>query len=122
MCVCVVIPFILDVRLVDTPAGVTQKKGNTGFQHFSSAVLALLFHARKIQPFLSPSLVNREVDSVYLRISLIVLHLLGIFIYFFIVRKNPSSCDCTGIRTHVPMSEGFEATERPGRRYRVPAV
>ena len=24
MCVCVVIPFILDVRLVDAPAGVTQ--------------------------------------------------------------------------------------------------
>ena len=23
-------------------------------------------------------------------------------------RKNPSSCDCTGIRTHVPTSEGFE--------------
>ena len=46
-------------------------------------------------------------------------YLLGIYIYiyiyiyieyFFFVRKNPSSCDCTYIRTHVPMSEGFEVT------------
>ena len=28
-CVCVVIPFILDVRLVDVPAGVTQTEGMT---------------------------------------------------------------------------------------------
>ena len=26
------------------------------------------------------------------------------------MRKNPSSCDCTEIRTHVPTSEGFEVT------------
>ena len=26
------------------------------------------------------------------------------------VRTNPSSCDCTEIRTHVPTSEGFEVT------------
>ena len=25
-------------------------------------------------------------------------------------RKNPTSCDCAKIRTHVPMSEGFEVT------------
>ena len=29
--VCVVIPFILDVGLVDVPAGVTQEEGGTGF-------------------------------------------------------------------------------------------
>ena len=28
--VCVVIPFILDVRLVDVPGGVTQEEGHTG--------------------------------------------------------------------------------------------
>ena len=28
------------------------------------------------------------------------------------MRKNPSSCDWTGIRTHVPTSEGFEVTNR----------
>ena len=27
---CVVIPFILDVRFVDVPAGVTQEEGHTG--------------------------------------------------------------------------------------------
>ena len=30
VCVCVVVPFILDVRLVDAPAGVTQKEGHIG--------------------------------------------------------------------------------------------
>ena len=29
VCVCVVFPFILDVRLVDVPAGVTQEEGRT---------------------------------------------------------------------------------------------
>ena len=58
--VCVVIPFILDVRLVDVPAGVTQE-GHTEFLiHLPSAVRALIFLARRIQPFLS--LVDREVD------------------------------------------------------------
>ena len=59
MCVlCVVIPFILDVTLVGVPTGVTQE-GRTGFLiRLPSAVLALMFLARKIQPFLS--LVDRE--------------------------------------------------------------
>ena len=60
MCVCVVIPFILDVRLVDVPAGVTQDEDRTGFLHLPSAVLALFFLARRIQPFLS--LVDSEVE------------------------------------------------------------
>ena len=59
-CVCVVIPFIPDVRFVDVPAGVTQEEGHTGFLHLPSAALALLFLARRIQPFLS--LVDREVE------------------------------------------------------------
>ena len=58
----VVIPFILDVRLVDAPAGVTQEGGHTGFLHLPSAVLALIFVARRIQPSLS--LVDREVDFI----------------------------------------------------------
>ena len=58
--VCVVIPFIPDVRLVDVPAGGTQEEGHTGFLHLPSAVLALVFLARRIQPFLS--LVDREVE------------------------------------------------------------
>ena len=60
MCVvCVVIPFILDVKLVDVPAGITHEEGHTGYVHLPSVVLALIFLARRIQPFLS--LVDREV-------------------------------------------------------------
>ena len=42
-CVNVVIPFILDVRFVDVPAGVTQEEGHTRFVHLPSAVFALVF-------------------------------------------------------------------------------
>ena len=57
---CVFIPFILDVRLVDVPAGVTQREGHTGFLNLLSALLALIFLARMIQSLLS--LVDREVE------------------------------------------------------------
>ena len=40
---CVVIPFILDVRLLDVPAGAIQEEGHKGFLHLSSAVTALIF-------------------------------------------------------------------------------
>ena len=66
---------------MDVPAGVTQEEGNTGFSiHLLSAVLALIFLARRIQPFLS--LVDREVEFCVLTI-LIVLHPLGILIFIF---------------------------------------
>ena len=55
VCLCVVISFILGVRLVDAPAGVTQEKDHTGIVHLPSAVLAFIFLARRIQPFPSPS-------------------------------------------------------------------
>ena len=46
---------------LDVPAGVTQEEGRTGFLiHLPSAVRALIFVARRIQPFLS--LVDREVE------------------------------------------------------------
>ena len=46
---------------LDVPAGVTQEEGHTGFLiHLLSAVRALIFLARRIQPF--PSLVDREVE------------------------------------------------------------
>ena len=45
---------------MDVPVGVTQEEGSTGFSiHLLSAVLALIFLVRRIQPFLS--LVDREV-------------------------------------------------------------
>ena len=45
---------------LDVPAGVTPEEGHTGFLiHLLSAVRALIFLARKNQPFLS--FVDREV-------------------------------------------------------------
>ena len=78
VCVCVFIPFILDVRLVDVPAGVTQEEGHTGFLHLPSAVFALTFLAGRIQPFLS--FVDREVDFLCTN-ELIFLYFLGIFFF-----------------------------------------
>ena len=73
VCVCVVIPSILDVSLVDAPAEVTQEEGHTEFLiHLPSAVLALLFLARRIQPSLT--LVDREVYRILCTNDLIVLH------------------------------------------------
>ena len=69
-CVCVCVfsshPFWTSSSL-DVPAGVTQEEGHTGFLiHLLSAVRALIFLARRIQPFLS--LVNREVEFCVLTI------------------------------------------------------
>ena len=65
MRVCVVISFILDVRLVDAPAGVTQEEGHTGFFHLPSVVLALIFIAGRIQPSLPSS--TMQSNFVYPR-------------------------------------------------------
>ena len=52
---------------LDVPAGVTQEEGHTGFLiHLLSAVRALVFLARRIQPFLS--LVDREFEFCVLTI------------------------------------------------------
>ena len=51
---------------MEVPAGVTQEKGHTGFLHLPSAVLALIFPTRRIQPFFS--LVDREVEFCVLTI------------------------------------------------------
>ena len=63
VCMCVVIPFILDARFVDAPAGVTQREGHTGFLHLPSAVLTLIFLARRIQLFLFH--VDMKANFVY---------------------------------------------------------
>ena len=66
VCLCVFFLFILDIKL-DVPAGVTQEEGHTGFLiHLLSAVRALNFLARRIQPFLF--LVDREVGFCVLTI------------------------------------------------------
>ena len=71
---CVVIRFFLDVRLVDALAGVTEEEDLTGFFHLPSAVLALIFIARRVQPSLSP--VDRDAEYLCTH-GIIVLHLLG---------------------------------------------
>ena len=67
VCGCVFFPFLLDIKFVkDVPAGVAQEEGHTGFLIHLSAVRALIFLARRIQPFLS--LVDREVEFCVLTI------------------------------------------------------
>ena len=52
---------------LDVPDGVTQGEGHTGFFiHFLPAVRALIFLARRIQPFLF--LIDREVEFCVLTI------------------------------------------------------
>ena len=56
VCVCVLFPFILDVKFVGNTS-----RGHTGFLiYLPSAMRAFIFLARRIQPFLS--LVGREVE------------------------------------------------------------
>ena len=61
LCVCVFFPFILDIKFVGRTSRGHTEEGRTGFLiHLLSAARALLFLARRIQPFLS--LVDREVE------------------------------------------------------------
>ena len=68
--VCVCVFFFLPIHFghqVDVPAGVTKEEGHTGFFiHLPSAVRALFFLARSIQPFLA--LVDREVEFCVLKV------------------------------------------------------
>ena len=66
---------------LDVPAGVTQKEGHTGFFiPLLSAVRALMFLARRIQPFLS--LVDREVEFCVLTISSFSTRWAFLFLFF----------------------------------------
>ena len=73
MCVCVCVCVFSSHSFwtsssLDVPAGVTQEEGHTGFLiHLRSAVRALFFLARRIQPFLF--LVDREVEFCVLAIA-----------------------------------------------------
>ena len=67
VCVCVSSHPFWTSSSLNVPAGVTQEEGHTGFLiHLPSAVRALIFVARRIQPFLS--LVDREVEFCVLTI------------------------------------------------------
>ena len=86
VCVCVFSSHsIWTSSSLDVPVGVTQEEGHTGFLiHVLSAVRALIFLARRIQPILT--LVDREVEFCVLTNDLIVLHPLGFFfLVFFLV-------------------------------------
>ena len=67
-CVCVFSsPSFWTSSSLDVPAGVTQEEGRTRFLiHLLSAVRALIFLGRRIQPSLS--LVDREVEFCVLTI------------------------------------------------------
>ena len=69
VCVCVFSSHSLwTSNSLDVPAGVTQEEGHTGFLiQLISAVRALIFLARRIQPFLS--LVDRDVEFYVLTIQ-----------------------------------------------------
>ena len=71
ICVCVCCVFsshsFWTSSSLDVPAGVTQEEGHTGFLiHLLSAVRALIFLPRRIQPFLS--LVDHKVEFCVLTI------------------------------------------------------
>ena len=57
----VVIPSILVVRFVDVSAGFTQEEDQTGFLHLPSVVLAVMFLAIRVQPFLASSTVKSNL-------------------------------------------------------------
>ena len=105
MCVCVCVCVCCHPIYSERQTCGRISRGHTGSLHLPSAVLALIFIARRIQ--LSLSLVDRGVYRILCTHKLIVLHLLGMIFFFFLARKNPSSCNCTEIRTHVPTPEGF---------------
>ena len=97
---------------LDVPAEVTQEEGHTGFLiHLLSAVRALIFLARRIQPFLS--LVDREVEFCVLTISSFSTRWTFLFLFFrFLVRKIPFA----GIELTSQRVRGLRGTtELPGR-------
>ena len=101
---------------LDVPAGVTQEEGHTGFLiHLLSAVRALIFLARRIQPFLS--LVDREVEFCVLTIQSFSTRWAFLFLFFcFLVRKIPFA----GIVLTSQRVRGLRGTsELPGRPARV---
>ena len=81
---------------LDVPAGVTQEEGHTGFFILPSAVRALIFLARRIQPFLS--LVDRAQVEFCVLMILSYSTRWAFFLFLFFSEKNPVYRD----RTHVP--------------------
>ena len=103
---------------MDVPAGVTQEEGNTGFSiHLLSAVLALIFLARRIQPFLS--LVDREVEFCVLTIISFSTRWAFLFSFFsFSVSKIPfAGIELTSQRIRGYMVPLSYRGDRPKKKY-----
>ena len=97
---------------LDVPAGLTQEEGHTGFFiHLLSAVRALIFLARRIQPFLS--LVDREVDFLCTNDLIVSTRWAFLFLFLsFLVRKIPFA----GVELTSQRVRGLRGTsELPGR-------
>ena len=96
---------------LDVPAGVTQEEGQTGFLIHLSAVRALIFLVRRIQPFFS--LVDREVEFCVLTIQSFFTRNAFLFLFIsFLVRKIPFA----GIELTSQRVRGLRGTsELPGR-------
>ena len=97
---------------LDVPAGVTQEEGHTGFIiHLLSAVRALIFLARRIEPFLS--LVDRKVEfCVLTNLSFSTRWAFLVLVFSFLVRKVPLA----GIELTSQRVRGLRGTsELPGR-------
>ena len=110
---CVSFPFVLDARLVDVPAGVTQEEGYTGFLiHLSSAVLPLIRLSRRIQPFLS--LVDRDFEFCVLTIkSFSTCWAFLLFIYFYEEKSQLPGFELTSQR--VKTFRGYQLNHRGDR-------
>ena len=67
------IPFILDVRVVDVPVGITQEESHTGFLHLPSAMIALIFIATRIG--------LKKLQYIYI-------YIIYIYIYIYIITNN----------------------------------
>ena len=94
---------------MDIPVGVTQEEGRTGFLiQRPSVVLALLFLARRIQPFLS--LVDREAEfCVVTNESFSTCRAFFFFFFFFFFFSEKKS--------RLP---GFELTSQRQKVSRIP--
>ena len=114
MCVCVFSSHSFwTSSSLTVPAGVTQEECHTGFFiHLLSAVRALIFLARRIQPFLS--FVDHEVEFCVLTTLIVsspVGHFLVLF-FSFLVRKTPFP----GVELTSQRVRGLRGTSKlPGR-------
>ena len=117
--VCVVIPFIVDVRFVDLylPAGLHRRNVT---QDFSTVLLRCLpsFFSREGFSRSFPSSTAKSTVTVLCTTNeLIVVHLLAFF--FFFCEEKTKSYDDTGIRTNFPnvrRFRGYQLNHRGDRQ------